>query len=256
MTELKFLPRQAVSYLTSFLKCVEATASWPTPLLEMLYLQLPKEGAKTASERRPIGQGALDEIFYLAYLTEERSAAGQRQAGVFLDCSKCYERVPLRMLEEFALESGVADTHPGFQRLEAGRQLKLDGQSQEDNVKTALIAALGGVWHEARVHAEFVVSDLCVRCGEAVEDLGHIVHHCPTWNAERREVGMPASALDIPPCVKGAWFAACPASAGLPGLVFTRGSTWTDGSSSHSSNPHFRRCGVGLATTPTRLTQS
>eukprot|EP00971_Amphidinium_carterae_P083285 1648492-Amphidinium_carterae.1 len=53
----------------------------------------------------PVGQGALDETFDLAYLTEERSAAGQHQTGVFLDCSKCYERVPLRMLEEFALES-------------------------------------------------------------------------------------------------------------------------------------------------------
>eukprot|EP00971_Amphidinium_carterae_P241328 4791843-Amphidinium_carterae.1 len=107
--------------------------------MEMLYLQLPKEGARNAGERRPIallpqvyrlwsaccradvvawrqlckdrgetpvGQGALDETFDLAYLTEQRTAAGQHQAGVFLDCSKCYERVPLSMLEQFAIESG------------------------------------------------------------------------------------------------------------------------------------------------------
>eukprot|EP00971_Amphidinium_carterae_P110569 2190351-Amphidinium_carterae.1 len=34
------------------------------------------------------------------------SAAGKPQAGVFLDCSKCYERMPLHKLEDFALESG------------------------------------------------------------------------------------------------------------------------------------------------------
>eukprot|EP00971_Amphidinium_carterae_P081650 1615139-Amphidinium_carterae.1 len=71
----------------------------------MLYLQLPKEGAKNAGERRPIGdsfasanvrhlwrRGALEETLGLAYLTEQRIAAGQHQAGVLLDCSKCYER--------------------------------------------------------------------------------------------------------------------------------------------------------------------
>eukprot|EP00971_Amphidinium_carterae_P103561 2050507-Amphidinium_carterae.1 len=30
-------------------------------------------------------------------------------------------------------------------------------------VKSALNAALGGVWHESRAHAEFGVRDLCVR---------------------------------------------------------------------------------------------
>eukprot|EP00971_Amphidinium_carterae_P010407 205460-Amphidinium_carterae.1 len=62
-------------------------------LVELLYLKYPEKGA-------------LDETFDVAYLTEERSAAGQHQPGVFLDCSKCYERVPLRVFEEFAIESG------------------------------------------------------------------------------------------------------------------------------------------------------
>eukprot|EP00971_Amphidinium_carterae_P260313 5164637-Amphidinium_carterae.1 len=105
----------------------------------MLYLQLPKEGARHAGERRPIallpqvyrlwcalcrhdvrawrarctgrgevpvGRGALDETFDLAFDTEQKTAAGKPQAGVFLDCSKCYERIPLCKLEKFALESG------------------------------------------------------------------------------------------------------------------------------------------------------
>eukprot|EP00971_Amphidinium_carterae_P279337 5545376-Amphidinium_carterae.1 len=108
MSEIKLLPDQAVRDLVLFLKCVEVMASWPPALREMLYLQLPKEGAKNAGERRPIallpqwrqlckdrgetpvGQSALDETF----------------ARVFLDCSKCYERVPLSMLEQLAIESG------------------------------------------------------------------------------------------------------------------------------------------------------
>eukprot|EP00971_Amphidinium_carterae_P223933 4443422-Amphidinium_carterae.2 len=56
--------------------------------------------------------------------------------------------------------------------------------------------------HEARTHAEFGVNNICANCVEAVEDLAHIVHHCPTWHAERHEVGLPASALEAPLCVK------------------------------------------------------
>eukprot|EP00971_Amphidinium_carterae_P201787 4004131-Amphidinium_carterae.1 len=59
------------------------------------------------------------------------------------------------------------------------RQLKLDGQSQKDSVKSALSAALRGIWHEVRNNSVFEVGEVCARCGEAVEDLEHIVHHCP-----------------------------------------------------------------------------
>eukprot|EP00971_Amphidinium_carterae_P167053 3310499-Amphidinium_carterae.1 len=44
--------------------------------------------------------------------------------------------------------------------------------------------------------------ELCVHCGEAVEDFEHIVHHCPPWAAERRAAALPAHAQDAPPCVK------------------------------------------------------
>eukprot|EP00971_Amphidinium_carterae_P219712 4362311-Amphidinium_carterae.1 len=105
----------------------------------MLYLRLPKEGARDAGERRPIallpqvyrlwcalcrrdvrqwqarctgrgevpvGKGALHETFELALDTELTTAAGEPQAGIFLDCTKCYERIPHKSLEKFVLESG------------------------------------------------------------------------------------------------------------------------------------------------------
>eukprot|EP00971_Amphidinium_carterae_P311804 6197685-Amphidinium_carterae.2 len=68
----------------------------------------------------------------------------------------------------------VVETRLDLKGLDSGlstqtlRQLKLDRQNQKDNVKTALNAGLGGVWPEARAS-----------CGETVEDLEHIVHHCP-----------------------------------------------------------------------------
>eukprot|EP00971_Amphidinium_carterae_P003384 66713-Amphidinium_carterae.2 len=56
-----------------------------------------------------VGHGALDKTFDLAFETEQTIGAGVLQAGVFLNCSKCYERIPfkaLQKLEAFALESG------------------------------------------------------------------------------------------------------------------------------------------------------
>eukprot|EP00971_Amphidinium_carterae_P035164 692076-Amphidinium_carterae.1 len=35
---------------------------------------------------------------------EQTTAAGVPQAGVFLDCNKCYERIPLQKFEAFVLE--------------------------------------------------------------------------------------------------------------------------------------------------------
>eukprot|EP00971_Amphidinium_carterae_P331209 6464641-Amphidinium_carterae.1 len=40
--------------LARFLKVVEQVGRWPLAIREMLYLQLPKEGARDAGERRPI----------------------------------------------------------------------------------------------------------------------------------------------------------------------------------------------------------
>eukprot|EP00971_Amphidinium_carterae_P068228 1351009-Amphidinium_carterae.1 len=101
----------------------------------------------------------------------------------------------------------VARTRKNFEGLAAGlstsayRQLKLDGQSQKEDRKAALNAALGGVWHEERAHSACQVGDICVRCGEGVENLEHIVHHCPHWNKERRESHLPSHAQEAPACV-------------------------------------------------------
>eukprot|EP00971_Amphidinium_carterae_P014541 287110-Amphidinium_carterae.1 len=51
----------------------------------------------------PVGEGALDETFDLAFKTEARNASRQHQAGLFLVCSKCYERVPLVWEQGFPL---------------------------------------------------------------------------------------------------------------------------------------------------------
>eukprot|EP00971_Amphidinium_carterae_P082721 1636193-Amphidinium_carterae.1 len=75
----------------------------------------------------------------------------------------------------------VASTRKDFEGLAAGlstaayRQLKLDGQNQTEDRKAALNIALGGVWHEERAHTACQVGDTCVRRGEAVENLEHIV---------------------------------------------------------------------------------
>eukprot|EP00971_Amphidinium_carterae_P349340 6490968-Amphidinium_carterae.4 len=137
--ELRLLPDIAINDLATLLKHVEIIGVWPKDIREMMYLQLPKERARDAGERRPIApllqvyrlrralcrhdvkqwrarctsrgevlveRGALDETFEFALETELTTAAGEPQAGIFLDCSKCYERIPLRSLETFALESG------------------------------------------------------------------------------------------------------------------------------------------------------
>eukprot|EP00971_Amphidinium_carterae_P206238 4092535-Amphidinium_carterae.1 len=83
----------------------------------------------------------------------------------------------LRAKWDFAqvLCAEVARTRLDFEGLATGlstaayRQLKLDGQSQKEDRKVALNAALGGVWHEERAHSAFQVGDICVRCGEEVE---------------------------------------------------------------------------------------
>eukprot|EP00971_Amphidinium_carterae_P350642 6491664-Amphidinium_carterae.1 len=130
----------------------------------------------------------------------------------------------------------VSDSRPDFQGLASGlatqglRQLKFDGQSQKDSVKSALNAALGGVWHEARANSVFDIGEMCVRCGEAVEDLEHIVHHCPTWAApSKRLLASGCMACCLP--LKGR-------------LCLTMNRLWLSG----NPHEHFRRCGVGYYT--------
>eukprot|EP00971_Amphidinium_carterae_P167475 3318161-Amphidinium_carterae.1 len=120
--------------------------------------------------------------------------------------------VPLDSAQALCVQ--VASTRPDFAGMAAGlsiatcRQLKLDGQSQREDRKTAVNAVTGGMWHEERAHSAFQVGDTCVRCGEGVENLEHIVqhcfeiHHCSHWNKERRESGLPIHKLEAPACVR------------------------------------------------------
>eukprot|EP00971_Amphidinium_carterae_P158352 3139194-Amphidinium_carterae.1 len=54
ISELKSLGPEAVGRLEVLLCLFEQQGRWPEQLREMLYLQLPKEGAKEAGQRRPI----------------------------------------------------------------------------------------------------------------------------------------------------------------------------------------------------------
>eukprot|EP00971_Amphidinium_carterae_P135645 2687497-Amphidinium_carterae.1 len=107
-----------------------------------------------------------------------------------------------------ALCAEVARTKPDFEGLATGlstaayKQLKLHVQSQKEDRKSAINAALGGVWHEERAHSAFHVGDIFVRYGEEVENLEHIVLHCPHWNKERREACLPSHTLVAPACVR------------------------------------------------------
>eukprot|EP00971_Amphidinium_carterae_P186196 3696010-Amphidinium_carterae.1 len=90
------------------------------------------------------------------------------------------------------LLADVAVKRPDFGGLETGlstqsfRHLKRSANRTEDSFRSALNAALGGVWHEVRAHSAFYVGELCVRCKEEPEDLSHIVFRCPHWHKERR----------------------------------------------------------------------
>eukprot|EP00971_Amphidinium_carterae_P276863 5494601-Amphidinium_carterae.2 len=87
------------------------------------------------------------------------------------------------------------------------------------------------------------VGDTCVRCGEGVENLEHIVHHCPHWSKERCESGLPSHAQEAPACVRLHGLLPAPPRGAFPGheppLVMRAGvhTVWTDGSGRHSSNP-------------------
>ena len=138
--ELQQLPDTAWVILAEIYGLVEFTGDWPAQVKNLLYLQLPKPGATTAGTRRPIallpmlyriwaatrkrdlqvwrdkqrglghrpvGEGALDTAFLLAREAESNSAKGRPFGAIFLDCSKCYERVNLAHLHTKLQEAQV-----------------------------------------------------------------------------------------------------------------------------------------------------
>eukprot|EP00971_Amphidinium_carterae_P329143 6461432-Amphidinium_carterae.3 len=84
-----------------------------------------RHDVRAARGEVPVGRGALDETFDLAYETEQTTATSVPQAGVFLGYAKCYERIPLHTLETFALESGYPRyaLYAGFTLRSAGRHI-------------------------------------------------------------------------------------------------------------------------------------
>eukprot|EP00971_Amphidinium_carterae_P146523 2904239-Amphidinium_carterae.1 len=67
-------------------------------------------GQRLALGHTPVGRGALDEAFDLSLEVEELSGQSVPMAGVFLDCSKCYERVSLSGLEAAARQAGFPES--------------------------------------------------------------------------------------------------------------------------------------------------
>eukprot|EP00971_Amphidinium_carterae_P057353 1133954-Amphidinium_carterae.1 len=98
----------------------------------------------------------------------------------------------------------VATTRPNFAGLETGlstqsfRHLKRACSGADDRSRSAVNAALGGVWHEARTHSAIAAGDLCVHCREEVKDLSHIMFRCPHWHKERRQVELPEDDAFVP----------------------------------------------------------
>ena len=132
-------------------------------------LQLPKPGATTARTRRPIallpmlyriwaatrkwdlqvwrdkqrglghrpvGEGALDTAFLLAREAEANSAKGRPFGAIFLDCSKCYERVNLAHLHSKLQEAQVPKhlIAPALNMYHAAATLPGIGCSQHRNI--------------------------------------------------------------------------------------------------------------------------
>eukprot|EP00971_Amphidinium_carterae_P046340 912106-Amphidinium_carterae.1 len=60
----------------------------------------------TDTGETPVGKGALDEAFSLAAEAERATAKAEPFAAVFLDRSKCSERVDLALLEQSAERAG------------------------------------------------------------------------------------------------------------------------------------------------------
>eukprot|EP00971_Amphidinium_carterae_P223733 4439128-Amphidinium_carterae.1 len=166
-------------------------------------------------------------------------------------------RGPTRNLKQLAERLGWIPALGGWTCNGQSCVLKWRAPDLKEDRKAALNAALGGVWHEERAHSAVQVGDICVRCGEEVENLEHIVLHrlhCPHWNKERREACLPSHTAVAPACVRLHGLLPAPGPGLLPAhepaLVSKAGvnTVWTDGLGKHSSNPHFRRCGVGYVT--------
>ena len=124
--ELRALPDLFWDRLAEFLGACEAVGRWPEPLRVGIVALLPRPIVLLplvyriwAAARRPEvrawvagagadgaevpGRGADEAAWGLALVAEcldqEAGEVDEALCGVFLDCSKCYERVPLQQLD-------------------------------------------------------------------------------------------------------------------------------------------------------------
>ena len=137
--ELAALPDQFLARLAKFYNMVEEEGHWPPPLRQTLVALILKDGTKTELELRPIGLtpiiyrlwmcirknltqdwtrklygprclSATDLAWETRTMQELTRSKGQRTGSVFLDCSKCYERVPHAVAYADAIRTGCPRT--------------------------------------------------------------------------------------------------------------------------------------------------
>eukprot|EP00971_Amphidinium_carterae_P316927 6300356-Amphidinium_carterae.1 len=99
-------------------------------------------------------------------------------------------RGPIRHLKTLANRLGWAPQPGGWHKVKWD-SAKKRANKRDDRTRSAVNAALEGVWHEVRTHRAFIVGDLCVRCQEEPEDLEHILFRCSNWHKERQQVQLP-----------------------------------------------------------------
>ena len=176
---MRKLSPQLLQGLAYFLNKVEQAGRWPAALCVTLIALIPKEGAQTEGELRPIG---LTPVIYRVWMCirkhritawtrslyglrvlsstdhawntrveQEISRAPKKFFGVvYLDCHKCYERVPHLGAAQSAWLSGC----PGqivnlvFSLYAGARHLSVHGAiSQKCGGNTGLIAGCGFAVH-------------------------------------------------------------------------------------------------------------
>eukprot|EP00972_Heterocapsa_arctica_P009501 1399857-Heterocapsa_arctica.AAC.1 len=92
------------------------------------------------------GAGAMDAAFSLGVEGEAALADGQCMGAVFLDCSKCYERIPIVALYRAAVADGFP---PGLARMaclqyQAPRFVRVAGAAAEaGQVTRGMVAGCG-----------------------------------------------------------------------------------------------------------------
>ena len=173
--DLKDLPLPALDLLARFLRLVEERGRWPAVLREAMVAMLPKKGTAAPDDRRPIvllaimyrlwakvraqevqahlvhlcilatGSGASAETLAadLALLMQRARAQGEHVDGLALDWRKCYDHMPLSVVEGALRAAGFADALVGpiIDMYRAPRRIVADGLCGERRHPTHCIPA-------------------------------------------------------------------------------------------------------------------